>query len=403
MVQYRYKAIDKALNKRVTGTMETTSPLILEKTLSDNKLILIDYKEIKDSTAFSGLFSSKVTTKELITMFVTLQQLERAGIPIMTALRDIKDYTVNPKLKSVGQDLYESVKNGNMLSEAMAKHPKIFDEVSVSLVNMGEKTGNLLLALSNIVENIKWSSEIKRKTTKAIKGPIGTLSLLLIIAVVMLKFVVPNILTFLLDQELNIPATTKSLIATSNFISGNFIYIILVPVIIYISVKLMCKVNKKFAILMDAFKLKMPIFGQVMQKIDLSRFAKFFGITFSCGIRVLECMDITIKVVKNKAIKEELLKIKDDIASGSSISKCLENSSYFPLIVGRMFKIGEDTGNMESALENINYFYDTEINDAIDMVISSLKPVMLFIMGGLIIWIIVGVFGPIYGSFSKLM
>ena len=129
MVQYRYKAIDRVLNKRVTGTMETTNPLILEKTLSDNKLILIDYKEVKEGGAFAGLLSSKVTTKELITMFVTLQQLERAGIPIMTALRDIKDYTVNPKLKSVGQDLYESVKNGSLLSEAMAKHPKIFDEV----------------------------------------------------------------------------------------------------------------------------------------------------------------------------------------------------------------------------------------------------------------------------------
>ena len=401
--QYRYKALDKNSNRRINGSMEAANPLALEKILSDNNLILIDFKETKGTSALATLFSPKITSKELITMFVTLEQLERAGIPVMNSLKDIKDYTTNPKLKNIGQDLYESVKNGNLLSEAMTKHKKVFDEVTISLINMGEKTGQLELALKNIVENIKWSDEIKKKTVKAIKGPIATLSLMLGITVIMLKFVVPTVLAFLLDQELNIPSVTKSLIITSDFIQNNFIYIIATPILLFIIIKILCKVNERCAIFIDALKLKMPIFGQIIKKIDLSRFAKFFGITFSSGIQVLECMDITIKVVKNKAIKQELILMKDDIASGSSISKCLENSPYFPLIVARMFKIGEDTGNMTSALENINYFYETEINDAIEAVIASLKPVMLFVMGGLLIWIIIGVFGPIYGSFSKLM
>lgn len=401
--QYRYKALDRNSNRRVNGTMEASNPLALEKILSDNNLILIDFKETKGASALATLFSSKITSKELITMFVTLEQLEKAGIPIINSLKDIKDYTANPKLKNIGQDLYESVKNGSLLSEAMSKHKKVFDEVSISLINMGEKTGQLELALKNIVENIKWSSEIKRKTMKAIKGPLATLSLMLGIAIIMLKFVVPTVLSFLLDQELNIPSVTKSLIVTSNFVQDNFIYILAIPTLLFIATKIFCKISNKFAIFIDALKLKMPVFGQIIKKIDLSRFAKFFGITFSSGIQVLDCMDITIKVIKNKAIKQELILMKEDIASGSSISKCLESSPYFPLIVARMFKIGEDTGNMVGALDNINYFYETEINDAIDAVIASLKPVMLFVMGGLLIWIIVGVFGPIYGSFSKLM
>ncbi len=401
--QYKYKALDRNSNRKVNGTMEAANPLALEKILSDNNLILIDFKETKGASTLATLFSSKITSKELITMFVTLEQLERAGIPIINSLKDIKDYTTNIRLKNIGQDLYESVKNGSLLSEAMAKHKKVFDEVSISLINMGEKTGQLELALTNIVENIKWSGEIKRKTMKAIKGPLATLSLMLIITVIMLKFVVPTVLSFLLDQELNIPSVTKSLIATSDFVQDNFIYILVIPILLFVLTKIFCRISSKFAIFIDALKLKMPIFGQIIKKIDLSRFAKFFGITFSSGIQVLECMDITIKVVKNKAIKQELILMKEDIASGSSISKCLENSTYFPLIVARMFKIGEDTGNMTGALENINYFYETEINDAIEAVIASLKPVMLFVMGGLLIWIIIGVFGPIYGSFSKLI
>ena len=400
--QFRYKALDKVSGKKNTGVVEASNAVVLEKILSDNNLILIDYKEIKGYNSIS-LFSSKITSKELITMFITLEQLERSGISIITALKDIKDYTNNPKLKSIGQDLYESVKNGNLLSEAMEKHKKVFDEVSVSLISMGEKTGNISLALKNIVENIKWSAEIKRKTTKAIRGPIATLSLMLIIAVVMLKFVVPTVLNFLLDQDLKIPKVTQSLITTSNFIQKNFLYIIFIPIFIYITIKLLCKFNKNFAIFVDLIKLKVPIFGKIIQKIDLSRFAKFFGITFSSGIPVLDCMDITTRVVNNKAIKQELEAIKKQIAGGSSISKCLENSPFFPLIVGRMFRVGEETGNMEEALNNINYFYETEINDAVDSVIASLKPIMMFIMGGLLIWIIIGVFGPIYGSFSKLL
>ena len=198
--QYRYKALDRNSNRRVNGTMEASNPLALEKILSDNNLILIDFKETKGASALATLFSSKITPKELITMFVTLEQLEKAGIPIINSLKDIKDYTANPKLKNIGQDLYESVKNGSLLSEAMSKHKKVFDEVSISLINMGEKTGQLELALKNIVENIKWSSEIKRKTMKAIKGPLATLSLMLGIAIIMLKFVVPTVLSFLLDQ-----------------------------------------------------------------------------------------------------------------------------------------------------------------------------------------------------------
>lgn len=400
--QYSYKALDRNTNKKVSGTIEASSEMSLEKLLLDNNLILINCREVRNSALF-GLFKKRITIKELITLFITLEQLEKAGVPVIESLRDMKEFTDNEELKDIGQDLYETVKNGSLLSEAMAKHKKIFDEVSISLVGMGEKTGNLEIALKNIVENIKWSGEIRRKTKKAITGPIFTLVFMLIIAVAMLKLVVPTVLSFVTDQGMGIPKATKALMTTSAFLENNFLMILMIPILILIIIKIFVSINKKFAILIDDFKLKLPIFGELIKKIELSRFAKFFGITFTAGIPVLECIDITIKVVKNKAIKNELVEIKEKIMSGTTISQSLRESGYFPGIVIRMFKIGEDSGNMEEALQNINYFYDTEINDTVDVVIASLKPVVMCLMGGLLIWLIVGVFGPIYGSFSNLI
>lgn len=398
--QFKYKALNKITNKTVVGLVEAPTEMAVDKILSENSLMLISCKENKPSVL--NILNQRITTKDLITLFITLEQLEKAGVPLIESIGDMKNYTTSQILKDVMQDLYESLKNGLLLSEAMSKHKKVFDEVSVSLVAMGEKTGALANSFLNIIDNLKWSANIKRKISKAIKGPIGTLVLMLIIALVMLKFVVPSVLSFISGQDLEMPGATLALIATSDFIGRNFAYIVSIPITIFFIVKMLCK-NYKFATNVDLIKIKMPVLGSVIQKIELSRFSKFFGLTFNSGIPVLECIDITIKVVQNKRIKEEIKDIKQKLISGMCISKTLQQSPYFSPIVVRMFKIGEDTGDMLSALANINYFYETEIDDAIDAVIESIKPMILFLMGGLLSWIIVGVFGPIYGNFANIM
>lgn len=398
--QYKYKALNNVTGKITRGQIEATNELNLERILRENGLMLISATEIK-KTFLSSLFTT-VKLRDILTIFISLEQLERAGVPLIDSIRDIPEYTTNQILKDVGQSLYESLKNGLLLSEAMAKHKKIFDEVSISLVAMGEKTGKLADSFKSIVENLKWSAEIRRKITKAITGPLLTLSLMLVIAVVMLKFVVPSVLAFVLEQELGTPKVTLALVATADFVNNNFLYIVATPIVLFLLIKLCCR-NNKFAIAFDAFKLQIPIIGVVIQKIELSRFAKFFGLTFDAGIPVLECLDITYKVVQNKKIKSEISAIKLKLASGMKISICLQQSPYFSPLVVKMFTIGENTGEMQSAISNVNYFYETEINDSMEAVIGALKPIILFMMGGLLIWIMIGVFGPLYGSFSKIM
>jgi type IV pilus assembly protein PilC len=305
-------------------------------------------------------------------------------------------------MKSMMQNIYEWVKSGDLLSVALSRFPEVFDEVSVNLVAIGEKTGNLDVAFKNIYENLKWNMEMKRKTIKAIKSPIFSLSLLVIVAVILLKVVVPKVLGFILEQDIKIPSYTTALINTSEFIERNFITIVISCVAIFFAIR-MALFNKNFKIKFDQFKLKLPLLGQIMVKLDVSRFTKFFGITFSAGIPVLKCIEIANNVVVNRYLKNEIEYIKMKVSEGKTISKCIEDSDIFPFIVKRMFKVGEDSGNIENAMENIQYFYTTEINDSIDKIVGSLQPMILFIMGGLMCWIIAAVFGPVYGNFANIV
>ena len=402
MKNFFYRALDVKNNKMITGKVEAPNEIAVEQILQESNLLLIKAREIKESFLTSLFASKKITQKEMITMFVTLEEFEHAGVPILDSLKDLATFSENPKMKSTMQNIYEWVKNGDLLSDAMARYPKIFDEVTVSLVAMGEKTGNLDVAFKNIAENMKWNMEMKRKTVKAIKGPLFSLCLLLIVAAILLKMVVPKVLGFVLEQDIEIPIYTKALVATSNFLENNFFKIVLIIFFSFIILIILLR-NKKIKIKYDQFKLKMPIFGKILLKLDMSRFTKFFGITFSSGIPVLKCIEIANNVVVNKFLKVEIEYIKIKVSEGKTIAKCIEDAEIFPFIVKRMFKVGEESGNLDEAMQNVQYFYNTEINDSIDTVVGSLQPMILFFMGGLMCWIIAAVFGPIYGNFSKMV
>lgn len=399
---FLYRALDPKNNKIINGKVEAPNDNAVEQILAESNLMLISAREIKDSFLTNLLANKKITAKELITLFITLEQFERAGVPLLDSLKDLASFSENPKMKSMMQNIYEWVKSGELLSAALSKFPEVFDEVSVNLVAMGEKTGNLDVAFKNIYENLKWNMEMKRKTIKAIKSPILSLSLLVIVAVILLKVVVPKVLGFILEQDITIPSYTTALINTSEFIERNFITIVISCVAIFFTIR-MALFNKIFKIKFDQFKLKLPLLGQIMIKLDVSRFTKFFGITFSAGIPVLKCIEIANNVVVNRYLKNEIEYIKIKVSEGKTISKCIEDSDIFPFIVKRMFKVGEDSGNIENAMENIQYFYTTEINDSIDKIVGSLQPMILFIMGGLMCWIIAAVFGPVYGNFANIV
>jgi type IV pilus assembly protein PilC len=298
-------------------------------------------------------------------------------------------------------EIHEAIKNGSLFSESLGKHPEIFNKIYLGLIAMGEKTGNLANAFSSIIEDIKWNNDINRKTAKAIRGPMFGILVMFVVLGVMTSVVVPKVTAFLTAQDIKLPIITVALISFSNFMKNYWYLMVVIPISIYIFVKIL-QASESIAIKIDNIKLFIPVFGPIIRKIDSAKFCQFFALTFRSGLGVLECLDSACGVIKNKAIKRAIMLVKEQVSDGQSMTKSIGATGYFPSLVVRMFKVGEESGNMESALQNIKFFYDREINDSIDKIVGMIQPTITLVMGMMIGWITIAVFGPIYGTFSNI-
>lgn len=397
--KYRYKAISKASGKVVRGAVQAENPTNLEYTLRESEMDLISFTEVRESKLATFL-SGRVTTKDIISVFIHLEQLDKAGVTILESLDDLREGTDSPKIRDMAQSMHEAIKGGKMLSEAMSEHKKIFNPVVVNLVKASEKTGSLHEAFSNILHNIRWSAEIKRKTMKAIRYPLFSLMVMFGTAAMMLKVVVPKVTKFILDQNIELPVYTSALIGFSDFFQNYLWYMVIIPIVLFVGIKMLA-LNDSIAVKMDDIKTRMPVFGKVIIKLEASRFCHFFATSFKGGIPVLECLRITEDIIQNKAIKASIGMVREKVAEGNKLAPSIALTGYFPNLVVRMFKIGEESGNMVDALQNIEYFYNKEVNDTIDKMIGVIQPMLTFVMGGLMAWIALAVFGPLYGSFGN--
>ncbi len=398
MNRYKYKAI-KATGEYVNGKMMADNPAELLSMLRSTKLELISY-EVKNSRSSFSVFE-RIKTKDLVTMFIHLEQLDKAGVPIVDSISDLKDTSDSTKVRNLMHEIHESIKKGSLFSESLARHPEIFSTVYVGLIAAGEKTGKLAQAFSSIVDDLKWSSDLKRKTTKATIGPMFGLLVMVAVMAVMMGIVVPKVTGFLLMQSISMPAATIALIAFSNFVQGYWLVLLLFVPILMMVIKILRK-SPEVEVKIDTIKLKIPVFGPIMVKIDSAKFCQFFAMTFKSGLGVIECLDAAGMVVSNAAMRRSILVVKQQVSDGQSLAKAIAYSGLFPSLVVRMFKVGEDSGNMSDALQNIQFFYDREINDSIDRLVGMIQPTLTFVMGGMIAWVTIAVFGPIYGSFANI-
>lgn len=398
MAEFRYKAIDQE-GKYINSTVSAENPDDLLTFLKRSSLELVSYKEIKKSGF--NLFATKVKTNDLVSIFIHLEQLDKAGVSIIDAVQDLKENSDNTAIKNLMHEVHTNIKNGNMFSESLAKRSDVFGKTYVGLIALGEKTGTLSNSFINIIDDIKWNNDIKRKTKKATTGPIFSLIVMSGVVGIMTTVVVPKVTSFLTSTGQKLPGVTLSLMAFSSFMQNYFLYILLLVIGIWISFKIMSKIEP-IAEKIDKIKLKLPLIGSIVTKIESAKFCQFFGLTFKSGLGVLECLEAASGVLSNRAFKKAINEIKIKISEGKSIATSIAESRMFPSLVSRMFKVGEDSGNMESSLKNIKFFYDREINDSIDKLVGMIQPTMVLVMGGMIGWIAVAVFGPIYGSFAKM-
>lgn len=398
MPSYDYTALN-AKGRNVKGNMAAANVVDLEDRLKQIGLDLTFYKQKREASIFA---TKRLSTKDLITLCIHLEQLERAGVPILESIEDLRDSAETSAMKSMMSDIYEAIKGGKLLSTALEEHPGTFDIVFTGLVAAGEKTGNVADVFQHLSHHLRWVSDTKRKVRKAVTYPIFLFLISIAVITVMMLWVIPQLSSFLTQQNFELPAYTKALIVTSNTFQEYWKIILIAPVAFFVTIKVLTLMSDEIAYQVDNIKLRTPILGTTIRKIETARFCHFFAITFKSGIDILECLDVGRKVVKNKVMRDSIKIVRKSVSEGSSLTNALKLSNHFPSLVIRMFKIGEETGNLDKSLENVNFFYDREVDDSVSAMIAMLQPILTIFLGGVMFWVTIAVFGPLYSSFSEM-
>ena len=397
MSLYAYKAMD-ADGRLVFGRMDAVNPIDLEMRLKRMDLDFINGDPVKQH-GFGGM---KITRRELITFCFHLEQLSRAGVPIIESLADLRDSLDNPRFREVLADLIESVEGGKTLSQAMAAHATVFDGVFISLIKAGEETGNLTEVLHNLTESLKWQDELAAQTKKLVMYPAFMGTVVVLVTLFMMLYLVPKMVGFIQNMGQQLPMHTKILIATSNFFVNHWYVVIGLPLLLAVAVAVAVKTDPRARYRYDAAKLRLPWIGDILNKIILSRFAGVFAMMYGSGISILDSIRTTQGIVGNVVIREGLQRVEEMIGDGQNVTVAFQNVGLFPPLVIRMLRVGENTGSLDEALANVSYFYNRDVRESIARVQAMIEPAMTMAVGLILGWVMLSVLGPIYDTITKL-
>ena len=412
-IRYKYRAIN-AKGRSIRGVVSASGEIDLHNQLQTAGLDLIDCTPLNKETAFSKLFQvKKIKVRELIQFFVHMNQMQSAGVALLDALADIRDTTDNDRLRDIMSEVHRDVSDGAALSEAMSRHPKVFGNVFISLIRAGEDTGDLTQSYSEIEKYLFWLDDMQGKIKKATRYPMIVTGVVLITVTVMMGVVVPQIVEFLKNQDMELPIQTVALIATSNFFSQPLFsvagfgvpggaVVAALPFIIVFGIKFLKKFSDEWAYRIDLMMLNMPVAGNIIRKITIARYAQTFGALFASGIDVVNSLKSARQTVSNLAMIEALEAVEKYVQAGNTLSESFNSSGEFPSLVVRMLKVGEESGNISVVLSQVSDFYTKDVDEAVQGLISGIEPALTGILGLMILWIAAGVFGPIYGSFSEM-
>ena len=397
MANYRYHAIDKQ-GRRARGMLSAQNDVDLELRLRRMGLDLITFK-----LADRGRYAARHIKREnLINLCFHLEQVTRAGIPLMEGLADLRERAENPRFREVLTAVLEDMEGGKMLSQALASHPRVFNRVFVNLVAAGEQSGKLPEIFENLSAALKWQDELLAKTRQLFFYPIIVFVVTSIVVVFLLLYLVPPLVSLFKNIGSELPLQTRILIGLSNLFVQYWPFIIAVPIIALITFAIAIKKSEKVAYWFDDIKLRLPVIGAIHKKIILARFASFFALMYRSGISILESLRINEEIAGNRVIASGLNRAALEISAGGRLGDSFQSLGLFPPLVTRMLKVGETTGALNEALLNINYFYTREIKDSVERALRVLEISMSVFLGVVLIFIMFSVLSPVWDLLGKL-
>lgn len=400
MPSYRYKAVEKS-GRQALGGMEAVNEADLELRLKRMGLDLIAASEVDRRTSILA-GAARISRQDLINFCFDMEQMGRAGIPIIDGLRDLRDTIENKRFREVLTVMAEDMDSGKTLSQCLAAQPETFDRVFVSLIRAGEQTGRVPEVFKNLSDSLKWQDELASQTKKLLIYPVMVLIVVSGVILFLLTFLVPQVTTLLKTMNVALPPQTKVLIALSGFVKGWWPLLLALPVVAVAGTSLAVRRSNRIAYLFDYAKLHVPFIGPILQKIILARFASFFALMYESGVTVLESLKTSEDIAGNRYVADGLARAGQQITAGQTLTEAFRDLGLLPALVIRMLRVGETTGALDTALRNVNYFYTRDVRESVDKALKLLEPTLTMVLGVVMALILWSVLSPVYDILGKL-
>jgi len=390
-----------AAGQKVGGERVAENKQVLAAQLRRERITPGAIKEKGKEFALPTFGKGKVKTKELAIFFRQFSVMIDAGLPLVQCLEILAANQENPTFQKVLTNVRSTVEGGSTLANALRGHPKVFDDLTVNMIEAGETGGILDTILQRLSAYIEKAVKLRQAIKSALIYPCAVMGIAVLVVGALLKWVVPIFANMFQGMDIELPLPTKIVMGLSSFIGFAWWIIIAGAIGLFFGIKQIRK-NPRGKYITDKFLLNVPVFGMLIRKIAVARFTRTLGTLITSGVPILEGLAITARTSGNAVLEEALMKVRKAIEEGRTIVDPLKECGMFPNMVTQMIGVGEATGAMDAMLQKIADFYEDEVDAATKDMLTLLEPIMIGFLGITVGGIVISLYMPLFSMISKL-
>lgn len=397
MPTYRYTAMD-ANGKMIAGRLEADSIELVRGRLAELRYHILSLRAASPiHGGLNGMMGrlQRVKLRDLVVFSRQFATMIDAGLSVVKCLDILQQQCRNPKLAEVVSGVKHDVAGGASLTDALSRHPRVFSPLYVNMVRSAEAGGILDQVLDRLAGFLEKEQEVRGKIKSAMTYPAVVLFFSVLMLVGLIFFILPKFKIIFETMQLKLPLATRILLGISDFGTQYWFVALGMLAAGAVAYKLYARTDKG-ALTVDWLKLRLPVFGDLLMKSSVSRFARTFGTLITSGVPVLRALEIVSETSGNRVLADTITRARASIKEGEKISAPLFASRMFPVMVTQMIAVGEETGRLDQMLLKVSDFYDKEVDATLKALTSLIEPVMIVVMGGIVALIAISVISPIY-------
>ncbi len=403
MQKFKYVAVNLQKQK-IRGTFIAADENDLAAQLAKQSLFLISaraYTNDTPSAFFTLSVGASVSSAELTTFCRQFSIMQNTGIPILDCLDILRNQPYSTYFRNLLQVIYEDVKSGFLMSDALDKHKKVFPHFFRSMVRIGEMSGKMEFVFASLADYYESDKAIKGKVKSALSYPMMLMGMTIGIVILMMLVVIPTFRTAMAQMDVPITGITKVVYDMSDFLI-NYWSVLLSALITFVLLIILIGRTESGAFFFDRLKMELPVVKTIQRNLFTARFARAFGLLLSSGMDLNSAMDAVEVVISNRYMKQKFHEAAENVRQGTSITVAFENHKLFPQMMLQMITIGERSGTLDEVLMRSCAFFDNQVETSLNSLTSKLQPIMLMLMGGIIGTLFIAVYAPMLNIMSNL-